>query len=145
MRFRYRIISNGVGANMPHHFEFDFQHKILLTVMEGEIEGAEIQTIDQDMRARVVRMQPVAGISDLTGVTNFNVPGEIMRLAALQPPPFPSQTPRFIVAQTDFLYGMSRMYELVADRAQGKLQVVRTREEALSALGISNPKFEPID
>jgi hypothetical protein len=89
-------------------------------------------------------MQPAAGISDLTGVTNFNVPGEIMRSAALQPSPFPPETPRFIVAPTDFLYGMSRMYELVADRAQGKLQVVRSREEALSALGILNPKFESI-
>ncbi len=138
------MIGNGVGANMPHRFEFDFQHKILLTIMEGEIEGAEIQTIDEDMRARIVRMQPAVGISDLTGVTNFNVPGEIMRSAALRRPPFPPETPRFIVAPTDVLYGMSRMYELVADRPHGKLQVVRTREEALSTLGIPNPKFEPI-
>jgi hypothetical protein len=96
---------------MPHHFEFDFEHKILLTVMEGEIQGPEIQTIDQDMRARIVRMQPAAGISDLTRVTNFNVPAEVMRSAALQPSPFLPETPRFIVAPTDVLYGMSRMYE----------------------------------
>jgi hypothetical protein len=139
------MIGNSLGANVPHHFEFDFEHKILLTVMEGEVQGAEIPSIDQEMRARIVRMQPAAGISDLTGVTNFNVPGQTMRSAALQPPPFPPETPRFIVAPTDFLYGMSRMYELVADRPHGKLQVVRSREEALSALGLSNPKFEPID
>lgn len=130
---------------MPHHFQFDFEHKILLTVMEGEIEGLEISTIDQDMRERIARMQPTAGISDLTGVTNFNVPGPIMRAAALQPAPFPPETPRFIVAPTDVLYGMSRMYELVADRPHGKLQVVRSRQEALSALGVSNAKFDPID
>jgi hypothetical protein len=130
---------------MPHHFEFDFEHKILLTVMEGEIQGMEISTIDQAMRARIVRMQPAAGISDLSGVTNVNVPGPIMRSAALQPAPFPSETPRFIVAPTDVLYGMARMYELVADRPHGKLQVVRDRQEALSALGVSNAKFDPID
>jgi hypothetical protein len=139
------MIANGVGTSMPHHFEFDFEHKILLTVIDGEIEGSEIPTIDQDMHARIARMQPAAGICDLSGVTNFNVPGEAMRSAALQPPPFPSETARFIVAPTDFLYGMCRMYELVADRPHGKLQVVRSREEALSALGISNPKFESID
>lgn len=131
---------------MPHHFEFDFAHRILLTVMEGEIQGPEISTIDQEMRARIVRLQPAAGISDLTHVTQFNVPARIMRSAALlQPPPFPPETPRFIVAPTDVLYGMSRMYELVADRPHGKLQVVRSRDEALSVLGISNPKFDPID
>ena len=130
---------------MPHHFEFDFEHKILLTVMEGEIQGFEISAIDHDMRAHIVRMQPAAGISDLTGVTNFNVPGNIMRSAALQPAPFPADTPRFIVAPTDVLYGMSRMYELVANRPDGKLQVVRNRQEALSALGVSTAKFDPID
>lgn len=139
------ILGTCLGRLMSHHFEFDFEHRILLTVMEGEIQGVEISTIDKDMRARIVRMQPAAGISDLTGVTDFNVPGQIMRAAALQPAPFPPETPRFIVAPTDVLYGMSRMYELVADRPEGKLQVVRSRQEALSALGVSDARFDPID
>ena len=130
---------------MPYHFEFDFEHKILLTVMEGEIQGVEISTIDQDMRDRIARMQPAAGISDLSGVTNFNVPSPIMRAAALQPAPFPPETRRFIVAPSDFLFGMSRMYELVADRPEGKLRVVRSREEALAALGVPNPRFELLE
>src|SRR5579863_3228176 len=130
---------------MPYHFEFDFEHKILLTVMEGEIQGVEISTIDQDMRDRIARMQPAAGISDLSGVTNFNVPSPIMRAAALQPAPFPPETPRFIVAPADVLYGMSRMYELIANRPDGKLQVFRSRQEALSALAISHAKFDPIE
>ena len=130
---------------MPHHFEFDFEHKILLTVMEGEIQGFEIAIIDRDMRERILRMQPAAGISDLSGVSHFNVPGKIMRAAALQPAPFPPETPRFIVAPTDVLYGLARMYELVANRPQGQLHVVRSRQEALSALSLSNAQFGPID
>lgn len=130
---------------MPHHFEFDSEHRILLIVMEGDIDGDEIQTIDREMRQQIVNMQPAAGISDLTAVRNFNVPGEIMRSAALQPAPFPPQTPRFIVAPTDLLFGMSRMYELVADRPAGKLQIVRRREEALEAIGARNPRFERLD
>ncbi|HTT17871.1 MAG TPA: hypothetical protein VMG82_02935 [Candidatus Sulfotelmatobacter sp.] len=85
--------------------------------MEGEIDGPEIQTIDHEMRVVIAHTQPSAGISDLTGVTNFNVPSHVMRNAAMkQPPPFPADTPRFIVAPTDFLFGMMRMYELIADR-----------------------------
>jgi len=130
---------------MSHHFEFDFEHKILLTVMEGEIHGTELLAIDQDLLARIVRMQPAAGICDLTAVTELNVPVPILRTAALQPEPYPLEAPRFIVAPTDVLYGMSRMYELVANRPDGKLQVVRNRQEALSALGVSDARFDPID
>jgi len=130
------------GRVVPHHFEFDSEHKILLIVMEGDIDGAEIQAIDSEMRRQIVKMQPTAGISDLTGVGTFNVPGEVMRSAALQPAPFPPETPRFIVAPTDLLFGMSRMYELVADRPAGQLQVVRRREEALAAIGVRDPKFK---
>lgn len=130
---------------MPHHFEFDHRHGILLTVMEGDIDGAEVQIIDQEMRKRIARTKPSIGISDLTGVTNFNVPGHIMRAAALQPPPFPAETPRFIVASNDVVFGMSRMYELFADRPAGILTVVRSREKAFSLLGIADSKFELLD
>lgn len=130
---------------MPHHFEFDYEHRILLIVMEGDIDGQEIWEIDKNMRERIVRMKPGAGISDLSGVAAFNVPSHIMRSAALQDPPFPADTPRFIVAPTDLLFGMSRMYELVANRPAGRLQVVRSRAEALNAIGAQNPKFEILE
>jgi hypothetical protein len=130
---------------MPHHFAFDDEHKLLLVVMEGDIDGEEIVAIDEEMRARIARMQPKAGISDLSLVRNFNVPAQVMRSTALRAAPYPSETPRFIVAPSDLLYGMSRMYELVANRPAGKLEVVRSREEALKRLDISNPKFELLD
>jgi len=130
---------------MPHHFEFDDEHKLLLVVMEGDVDGAEIVLIDEEMRARISRLQPAAGISDLNLVQNFNVPAQVMRSAALQAAPYPPETPRFIVAPSDLMYGMSRMYELVANHPAGKLEVVRSREEALKRLGISDPKFEVLE
>jgi hypothetical protein len=130
---------------MPHHFEFDDEHKLLLVVMEGDVDGAEIVKIDEELRARIIRMQPSAGISDLSRVRNFNVPAQVMRSAALQAAPYPAETPRFIVAPSDLIYGMSRMYELVANRPAGKLEVVRSREEALKRLSISNPTFQVLE
>jgi hypothetical protein len=43
------------------------------------------------------------------------------------------------------IYGMSRMDELVANRPAGKLEVVRSREEALKRLSISNPTFQVLE
>jgi len=40
--------------DVPHHFEFDAKHRILLIVMEGDVEGFEIEQMNQKMREQVV-------------------------------------------------------------------------------------------
>ena len=130
---------------MAHHFEFDSDHRVLLLVLEGDVDGSEIGNVNNEIKAHVTRLKPASGISDFTAVRTLNVSAESMRRAALEPSPYPPETPRFIVAPTDFLFGMARMYELVANRPNENLKVVRTREEVLAAVGVRNPKFERLD
>ena len=132
-----------LGANMAHHFEFDFRQRILLVVLEGEVQGEEFAGINQDIRKQVESFHPLAGISDFTAVEQFNVPTHSLRAAASEPSPYPEEIPRFIVASTDYLFGMARMYEMLANR--GTLRVVRTRDEALAGLGVKEAKFERVD
>lgn len=127
---------------MPYHFEFDPEHSVLLVILEGAVTDREIQKINTDIRAHAGELNPSGGISDFSAVTTFSVSGHTMRTAAREPSPYPEKTPRFIVAPRDALFGMARMYELFADRPLGKLKVVRSRNEALAALGVQNPKFE---
>lgn len=129
---------------MAHHFEFDSQHRILRLVMKGDVQGEEIAALNPEIRAHVHRLQPAAGISDFSAVENFNVSAQAMRTAAVQPSPYPTETPRYIVAPTDFLFGMARMYEQVADRPDSKLQVVRRIEDALTGLGAADARFETL-
>jgi hypothetical protein len=108
------------------------------------VDGYEIEEGNGRIRKYAERLKPVAGISDFTAVTKFNVTSDQIRRAAMQPSPYPEETPRFMVAPTDHLFGMARMYELVADRPEAMLKVVRTREAALAALGVKNAKFERV-
>ncbi len=141
--FAFLVLAEDV---MPHHFEFDAEHKILLVVLKGHIDGPETIQIDREMRAEILRMAPMVGISDLSGVTSFDVPGDIIRnLARQKPAPFPAETPRFIVASSDLLFGMMRMYELAADRPDGKLTVVRRMEDVLASMGVQAAKFERLE
>ena len=48
---------------MPYHFEFDSEHKILVLVVEGVADDAEIMTVNQVIAAQVDRLQSPAGIS----------------------------------------------------------------------------------
>jgi len=50
--------------------------------------------------------------------------------------------PRFLIAPKSEIFGMSRMYELTADRPA--VQVVRTREAAFAALDALNLQFEKL-
>ena len=125
---------------MAHRFEFDFRNRILLVVLEGDVDGAEMVGINGDIRKHVESFLPLTGISDFTGIQKFDVPTHSMRTAALAPSPYPEETPRYIVAPTDYLFGMARMYELVSNRP--KLRVVRTLAEALADVAVKDAKFE---
>jgi hypothetical protein len=129
---------------MPYHFEFDPAHRILLVVLEGDVGDREMLKINDDIKAHVTDLNLSAGTSDFSTVTTFRVACHTMRMAALQPSPYDEQTPRFVVAQRDHLFGLARMYQLIGSRTRAKLQVVRSGEEVFSALGIQNPKFEKL-
>lgn len=130
---------------MPHHFEFDFEHKILRLVLEGDMEGEEFLRLNAEIRAHAERLLPLAGIADAAAIETFKVTSHSLRSAALQGSPYPATTPRYIVAPTDHLFGLARMYELVGSHSEGGFHVVRKLEEALADLGIAQAKFEPVD
>jgi hypothetical protein len=129
---------------MPYYFEFDPAHRILLVVLEGDVGDHEMLKINDDIKAHVTDLNSSVGISDFSTVTTFRVATYTMRMAALQPSPYDEQTPRFIVAPRDHLFGLARMYQLIKSRTRANLQVVRSREEVFSALGVQNTKFEKL-
>jgi hypothetical protein len=129
---------------MPHHFEFDIEHKILRLVLKGDLEGGEFLRLNAEIHAQAGRWQPLAGISDGIAIANLNVSSQTLRSVALQGSPYPTGIPRYIIAPTDYLFGMARMYELMGNHSEGKLQVVRSLEEALAHLGVSNANFERV-
>lgn len=129
---------------MPHHFEFDSEHKILRLVLEGDLEGDEFLRLNAEIQSQSGRFRPLAGITDGMGLGKFKVTTQTLRSVAMQGSPYRAAIPRYIVAPTDYLFGMARMYELIGNHSEGKLQVVRTLEEALADLGVTNAKFERV-
>ena len=134
-------------AFMAFRFEFDPVHKILLARFEGQLtnESAEEyhDALGKNWRATEAR----AGIWDLSGVTDFAVTAEFLRNLAVRKPISPGLTnhPRFIVVPVTAGYGLMRMFQISGESARPLLHVVRTLDEAIAALGIQSPHFEPIE
>jgi hypothetical protein len=133
-------------AIMAFRFEFDPVNKILLARFKGPLtneSAAEYHdALGKNWRATDAR----AGIWDLSGVTEFAANADFLRELAKRKPITPGliNYPRFIVVPDTAGYGLMRMFQISGEAARPSLNVVRTMDEALAALGIPSPQFGPL-
>jgi len=75
------------------------------------------------------------------------VSSDFLRNLAKRKPVTPGLTlrPRFIVVPVTAVYGLMRMFQIVGESSRPLLHVVRTLDEALTALDAKSPQFKPLD
>ncbi len=133
------------SAGMPYRFEFDQNHRILLIVVSGEYTDEEQLSINADIRRHAMALKPLAGIGDMSGITACLVTPASVQIAARESSPYEAGVKRFLVAPGDHVFGMSRMYQMTAkEKSRAAMRIVRTRDEALEELGVSDVVFEPV-
>lgn len=91
------------------------------------------------------REGPVRGIIDLSDVVTIDVSGDQLMRRARQPPMAAGQA-RIFVATMPAALDFARSYS-AAQREFGGVgpQVVGTQAEACRILGLTDPKFEPLE
>jgi hypothetical protein len=113
--------------------------------MEGIVDDRELLNYYDDVTGWVQKTNPVAGILDMTEVTSLEATAAIVRTLARSAPPISNpEYPRFLVAGSDHVYGMLRMYQIVGGESRATLHVVRNITDAYAALGITEPRFKPL-
>ena len=132
---------------MSFRFEFDPVHKILLARFEGQLSNESAEAYHDALGTRWRATEARAGIWDLSGVTDFAVASEFLRNLAQRKPISPGLTnhPRFIVVPMTAGYGLMRMFQIAGESARPLLHVVRSVDEALSALGAQSSHFEALE
>jgi len=135
--------SNGIIPFLvAYHFDFDSTNGIARCRLEGVISDQEVNDCYQDCADYVARTSPRAGVLDLSAVTFLNAtPQTVRNLAALVPAlPDPSRT-RCIIAPSDHVFGMARLFEIEGEHTRPNLHVIRTAEEAWAILSVRKPHF----
>jgi hypothetical protein len=130
---------------MSYHYEFDGRSRTLLSVVEGRIDDSELEELYFGIRKLKYKDNALTGILDLTSVTDFDVRSETVRGLAHLPAIFEDPTLRAVIAPTDLLFGMARMFQIRGSETREELYVVRTLNEALALLGVSSPHFLQAD
>lgn len=130
---------------MPYKFDFDSNHRILRCQFEGRVTNEEFAEYLPATWQQVARTDPRGGITDLFSVTSWEVTPEALRaLARWQPPVRLSGRPIVILATSDLIVGMARMFEIESENTRRNMHVVRTWKEAGAILGVQEFHFEPI-
>ncbi len=132
---------------MPYRFEFDPVNKILLSRFEGPLTDECSVEFYEAAWKYAAATDANAGIVDFSSVTEFPVSSEILRHLARRESDVPNAVgrPRVVVAPQTHAYGLFRMFQITGDQTRPLLQVVRTMDEALAALGVQSSRFEPLE
>jgi len=131
---------------MGYIFEFDPVNAILQCRFSAQVTDELLKAYYFAAGKHAARTHPRAAILDLSDATFFEVSSQTLRDLAREAPAMPDVTvPRFIIAPTDYLYGMARMFQLLGEETRPLLHVVRTRDEVYALLGIHQAKFEPVE
>jgi hypothetical protein len=87
-----------------------------------------------------------AAIFDFSQVTEFALSTPYIQQLARQKPSMKNAADRrrVIVAPEGVGFGLSRMFQAMGESTRPLLAVVRTLDEALEALGVQSPRFEPL-
>lgn len=130
---------------MPYQFDFDRKNRILRGRFEGPVTDGLLKEYYGVAGEYFARTAALAGITDFSAVTSFEVsPQTIRELASLPPAIREREFPRFIIAASPTIFGMARMFELGGQATRPNLHVVRTMKEVCVILGVTDPKFQPI-
>ncbi len=132
---------------MAYRFEFDSANRILLLRFEGPLTNESLVEAYNAIRKYSNATDAKAGIWDFSSVTEVNVTSDVVRSLAKREPAMPDATilPRIVVAPAAHVFGIARMFQLVGESTRPLLTVVRGMDEALTALAVQSPHFEPLE
>lgn len=130
---------------MAYHFDFDSTNRILRGRFEAAVTDDEFRRYLQVTWKYVAWTAPVAGITDLSGVTSWEVTAETLHTLGSMPPGVrPRGWRRIVLATSDRIFEMMRIFERHAQITRPNLHVVRTMNEARAILGVQKLHFEAI-
>ena len=132
---------------MGFWFEFDPANKILLGRFAGPLTDQSLAEYYAAIRKYSIATDASAGIFDLSQVTEVAISTKHALNLARQKPAMPDTTrrPSFLVAPTLIGSGLARIFQIAGASTRPLLQIAKTVDEALAALKVQTPHFEPLE
>jgi hypothetical protein len=128
---------------MAFAFDFDPIHQILRSSFSGKVDDGDLLNHTRMASLLVTSLDPRFAIIDLSGADPFEPTANGLRALAKLPPAMPKiDRPRVVVAPSDHMFGMARIFEIEGETTRPSLHVVRSVREAWAILGVEMEKAE---
>jgi hypothetical protein len=125
------------------NYSIDTHIPLVYTVFSGDVNNADVIEHLRSLLADPRFDSSMPELVDLRGVTSVSASSEMIPASARWPL-HSSYARRAVVAPTDLLYGLARMYQSYRDdTGQAQLQIFRTIPPALEWLGLAEPPSPP--
>jgi hypothetical protein len=130
---------------MAFHFELDSTNRILRCGFSGSVTDEDLVAFYRMAILLAGSFDPLAGIIDFSSVTDFKATPPKIRELADFPPVMPDRDRiRVIIAPSDVVFGMMRIFEIKGEASRPRLHVVRSAKEAWAIIGVQHPEFKSI-
>jgi hypothetical protein len=135
-----------ISSLMPFRFEFDAANKILLMRFKGRLTKESALELYQAIRTHSTATDASAGIWDFSSMTEVALSAEFLRRMVDLEPAMPdgAKRPRVVIPPPTAGLSILRILEVAAQVTRPRFKVVRNMEEALAALGVQPPHFQPL-
>jgi hypothetical protein len=126
---------------VSHVLDFDPVHRVLRVTLTGVLTETNFLAARKDVAHFVQSEGPCHGLFDFRGISKFDISSDFVRRLAEQPPTFPVNAIRVVVASQPVIYGMIRMFQIIGAETREGLHVVKTMDEAYALLGCQSLDF----
>jgi hypothetical protein len=123
-------------------FELDRKNMIFRVTLEGRVTDSELKDCYEATRDYAVKTESRSAILDLSRVGLAEVSSGTLREIANSPPILGDPALRIIVAPSDYLFGLARMFQTIGEKTRLGVHVVRSLDQAYALLGATSPEFE---
>ncbi|MFZ0999127.1 MAG: hypothetical protein WAO17_13070 [Candidatus Sulfotelmatobacter sp.] len=132
---------------MDFRFELDPGNKVLLVRVSGRLTDELLAEIYRAVRAHSSTIDVRVGIVDFSSVSDWALSSEFLRELAKREPAMADAARRrlILVAPAAVGFGLARMFQMLGESTRPLLEVMRTLDEALAALGAQSAQFEPLE
>ncbi|HZU32680.1 MAG TPA: hypothetical protein VFB79_16295 [Candidatus Angelobacter sp.] len=122
---------------MQANVEINTALKLVVSKFVGETNESDMDTLVETMPSLPNFDPAFAHIIDFTDVTFFNISTSFLQNLATRRPVFSPAARQIVVAPQTYIYGLSRMTQIMREPLLPNVAVVKSIEEAYSLLGIS--------
>lgn len=115
---------------MAFRFEFDPANRFLLARLEGRVTEGSVAECHWAARKYSTATRARASIVDFSSATEFALSHGFLQALAKEPALNGLMRPCFIVAPTDYGFGLARKFQIEGENLRPSLDVIHTIDEA---------------